>query len=182
MNIFKNRERVYTFSEFLNNDEEGLKKIDKLKDKEKYNKRVLYALLLSNPFLNKEQALEQFNLIEKQIASSGPFGLDWSNPFKPDKQPPITPDISSIPDAIGNAVKTTQDLLFYLTNPVEILKIFASVIVDLSFTIACITCIVSLCMYVFTGCKDISSLKYCGLALVLYYVVVTILTQFVILF
>lgn len=181
VNIFKQRERVYTFSEFLNNDEEGLKRIDKQND----DKRVLYALLFLNPFLSEDKAFEQFNLINEYIASQGPFGLDWSNPFKPKGDAPKVPDmpdIASIPETIGNSIEGVQDLLYYLTNPVEILKIFATITIDLSFTIAAIACIVSLSMFVFTGCKDKDSLKYCGLSLIMYFVVVVILTQFVYLF
>lgn len=171
--MFRKKEEVFTVKEFLSGESE----------KDKYDKRVLHALLFLNPFLTPEMASSQYNQIVAYTSAPKPYTP--YTPGTPPATPPVAPYAPSDPgfiEGISGAVNGVKDLVYYLTNPVEILKIFASVTIDLSFTIAAIACIVSLSMFVFTGCKDKSSLKYCGLSLILYFVVVTIFTQFIALF
>lgn len=165
--MFKKKEQVYSISEFLNGDFEKI-------DKDRKNKRVLHALLFLNPFLTEEMATSQYNQIMTFVNNQPKQAYAPLNPPNPSNM--------GFFETVGSTVDSVETLVFYLTHPVEILKIIAGVTIDLSFTVAAIACIVSLAMYVFTGCKDMSSLKYCGLSLILYFVVVTVLTQFVALF
>ena len=61
----------------------------------------------------------------------------------------------------------------------DFLKLLAQCCIDLSFSACAIVAILSLCMYVFTGCKDKKSLRYVGLSVAIMYLISTILTAFI---
>lgn len=168
-----NRTKTYTFEEFFAEER------NKVQSAKKIDYSFLNALFFLNPVANPQ-------------ANPGP-------------QVPVMPnfDFSTVTDTIKNNTdgmmssidKLTESLNGFsqadgfgkianmahlICNPMEFLKIIAQVMLDLSFSTSVVVTVIALCMFVFTGCKDKSSLKYVGLAVSCMFLFSVILNAFIV--
>lgn len=152
------RTETYTISEFLN-------------DKHKSSENNLSYAYLAPTLFGLNNPIDRINKIPKPPTSLEGMGLDLQSAERFGHIGKNS--ISNLTEAINSL----NNFMMYLVNPSLLIKKILIALVDLAFPVAAITSIIALCMYVFTGCKDKSPLKYVGLSVALMYVFTVIVSQ-----